>query len=61
MENGIDMRRLHQGCGESLQSNLPGIANRKSSQLPGLADNQPKAFHRIRREPNQRRDRGDDR
>ncbi|MES9922701.1 MAG: hypothetical protein ABW152_01295 [Candidatus Thiodiazotropha endolucinida] len=25
MAYGIDMKRLHQGCGESLQSNLPGI------------------------------------
>jgi hypothetical protein len=25
MRFSIDMKRLHQGCGESLQSNLPGI------------------------------------
>ncbi|MCU7933144.1 MAG: hypothetical protein KZQ90_20305 [Candidatus Thiodiazotropha sp. (ex Codakia rugifera)] len=25
MTQTLDMKRLHQGCGESLQSNLPGI------------------------------------
>jgi hypothetical protein len=43
----IDMRRLHQGCGESLQSKLPASLIR-CAQLPGPAQGQCRCVSRIR-------------
>ena len=40
MVYGIDMKRLHQGCGESLQSNLPGIPSVRPTLLPDLSEGQ---------------------
>ena len=47
MVNEVIMKRLHQGCGESLQSNLPGIFG-KRTQLPVSTDDQPKTPFRMR-------------
>lgn len=59
MNYEIDMKRLHQGCGESLQSHLPGVSVRKRTLRPGVADGQPKAPHRMRPDRSQRRDESD--
>jgi hypothetical protein len=40
MMHAIDMKRLHQGCGESLQSKLPGISAIRHTQLPYLIQGQ---------------------
>jgi hypothetical protein len=40
MMHVIDMRRLHQGCGESLQSKLPGISGVRHTRLPDLIQGQ---------------------
>jgi hypothetical protein len=56
MTHAINMKRLHQGCGESLQSNLPGIPARSRPQSPGFADGRARAPHRLRLDKDQRRD-----
>jgi hypothetical protein len=47
MVYAIDMKRLHQGCGESLQSKIPASLIRYA-QLPDLAQGQRRAVFRIR-------------
>ncbi|MGD8911124.1 MAG: hypothetical protein PVI97_00105 [Candidatus Thiodiazotropha sp.] len=44
MMYAIDMKRLHQGCGEPLQSKLPGISLIRYAQLPGLSQGQRRAL-----------------
>jgi hypothetical protein len=57
----IDMKRLHQGCGESLQSNLPGIPLLRRAPLAECSRGRPRAEGRIRCELTHRRDESDHR
>ncbi|MES9969704.1 MAG: hypothetical protein ABW092_06690 [Candidatus Thiodiazotropha sp.] len=48
MSYGIDMKRLHQGCGESLQANLPGFPFVRRTLLADLSEGQRDLSHRVR-------------
>ena len=48
MMHGIDMKRLHQGCGESLQSNLPGIPLIRRTLLPYVSEGQRHVSESVR-------------
>jgi hypothetical protein len=59
MADGIDMRRLHQGCGESLQSNIPGIPLLKRVPVVDLLLGRRGITGRIRYKQNHRRNESD--
>lgn len=61
MMDRIDMKRLHQGCGESLQSNFPYIPRLSSTPVPETAQGRRGSAGRSRSEHNHRRNQGDDR
>jgi hypothetical protein len=55
MVHEIDMKRLHQGCGESLQSNLPGISRlRRAAPVDG-SEGRPRVTGRFRSQQTHRR------
>lgn len=58
MASGIDMKKLHQGCGESLQSNLPGIpmVRRRPTDV---SEGQQRTADRIRSKNSSPRDESD--
>jgi hypothetical protein len=55
MVHEIDMKRLHQGCGESLQSNLPGIPRLRRAAPVDDSEGRPRAWGRIRPQQTHRR------
>jgi hypothetical protein len=56
MMYSIDMKRLHQGCGESLQSKLPGISLFRYTQLSDPSQRQCRSLIGIRPKNRQLRD-----
>ncbi|MEW8026957.1 MAG: hypothetical protein AB2792_03745 [Candidatus Thiodiazotropha sp.] len=59
MADGIDMKRLHQGCGEPLQSNLPGIPLIRRALLPDVSEVQRRTADRTRPKDSSPRDESD--
>ncbi|MBT2968786.1 MAG: hypothetical protein B6D72_11875 [gamma proteobacterium symbiont of Ctena orbiculata] len=55
----IDMKRLHQGCGESLQSKLSGFSIFRSSLIADVAVGQRQFSKAVRREEKSRREESD--
>ncbi|MES9827072.1 MAG: hypothetical protein ABW201_02245 [Candidatus Thiodiazotropha sp.] len=58
MAHGIDMKKLHQGCGESLQSNLPGIPTVRRRPAD-VSEGQHRTADRIRSKNSSPRDQSD--
>jgi hypothetical protein len=56
MMYAIDMKRLHQGCGEPLQSKLLGISLIRYTQLLGLSQRQRRILTSFRSNDRQPRD-----
>ncbi|MCM8855165.1 MAG: hypothetical protein LC541_07585 [Candidatus Thiodiazotropha sp.] len=56
MAQTLDMKRLHQGCGESLQSNLPGIPLLKQPLSPGYSVESAQVVGKVRSMENHQRD-----
>ncbi|MCU7936173.1 MAG: hypothetical protein KZQ99_15065 [Candidatus Thiodiazotropha sp. (ex Dulcina madagascariensis)] len=56
MTQAFDMRRLHQGCGESLQSNLPGLTLIRRAPIPRLRIEPSQMGGKVRREAHNQRD-----
>ncbi|MEW8192687.1 MAG: hypothetical protein AB2793_03185 [Candidatus Thiodiazotropha sp.] len=53
------MKRLHQGCGEPLQSNLPGIPLIRRALLPDVSEVQRRTADRTRPKDSSPRDESD--
>ncbi|MEW8506282.1 MAG: hypothetical protein AB2598_06225 [Candidatus Thiodiazotropha sp.] len=55
----IDMKRLHQGCGESLQSKFPGFSILRSSLMTEMTDGQRQLSEAVKHKEKGRRDESD--
>jgi hypothetical protein len=60
MTNEIDMKRLHQGCGESLQSKIPGILLFRRVPAVDVSQWRHRAADRIRYKQNQQHNESND-
>ncbi|MCU7904636.1 MAG: hypothetical protein KZQ76_02070 [Candidatus Thiodiazotropha sp. (ex Epidulcina cf. delphinae)] len=56
MTQAFDMKRLHQGCGESLRSNLPGLTLIRRFPISLLRIKPGQMEGKVRREEPNRRD-----